>query len=159
MGRSEQRENHRSIELLCCLLSPSNPHVWRLSATFGPHLHLLFQRDRCGTRTNYVIMACYNAITELDVGDCLFKERWEWAEVVRFHTPGWETRAGPAAAEWRPLKGSPTAPCADRRPMGLGSDPSVKSHQPIVKKHGRTLRPVLCIQRGTTERSARKKEK
>lgn len=49
-------------------------------------------------------MACYNAITGLDPGDCLFKKQWEWEEVVRFHTPGWETRAGPQTADWRPLK-------------------------------------------------------
>lgn len=28
-----------------------------------------------GIQTNYVIMACYNAITELDLGDCLFKKQ------------------------------------------------------------------------------------
>lgn len=52
-------------------------------------------------------MACYNAITGLDPGDCLFKKQWEWEEVVRFHTPGWETWAGPPTADWRPLKGYP----------------------------------------------------
>lgn len=54
-------------------------------------------------------MACYNAITEPDPGDCLFKKQWEWEEVaVRFHTPGWETWAGPTTADWQPFKGSPT---------------------------------------------------
>ncbi len=57
-----------------------------------------FRRHCYGIQTNYVIMACYNAITELDPSDCLFKKQWEWEEVVRFHTPGWETWAGPKAA-------------------------------------------------------------
>ena len=80
-------------------------------------------------------MACYNAITELDPSDCLFKKQWEWEEVVRFHTPGWETWAGPETADWQPLKGSPTPRCAENpeRPMRSGLGPA---HQTTTANHG-----------------------
>lgn len=71
-----------------CLLLP----LWLLHVNL--HLSLTnkhFKLNCYGIQTNYVIMACYNAITELDPSDCLFKKQWEWEEVVRFHTPGWET--------------------------------------------------------------------
>ncbi len=43
--------------------------------------------------------------------------------------------------------------------MRLGLGPPIKSQQPIAASHGRTLESLLCIQRGTTERSPRKKKK
>lgn len=74
-------------------------------------------------------MACYNAITEHDPCDCLFKKQWEWEEVVRFHTPGWETWAGTATADWQPPKGPPTPLLTEDQewPMRLGVDPPIKS--------------------------------
>lgn len=46
-----------------------------------------------------------------------------------------------------------------RRPMRLRLDPPINSQQPIRVRGGRTLESLLCIQRGTTERSPRKKGK
>lgn len=103
-------------------------------------------------------MACYNAITGLDPGYCLFKKQWEWEEAVRFHTPGWETWAGPQSADWRPIKSSPQlrrSTSARRRPIRLELSPPIEANQPIAASQGRERQQLLWIQRGTTERSPR----
>lgn len=74
-------------------------------------------------------MACYNAITGSDPCDCLFKKQWEWEEVVRFHTPGWETWAGPRVpltdSRSQVLRNSGNA----ERPIAFGLSPPIKSEQ------------------------------
>lgn len=56
---------------------------------------------------------------------------------------------------------SPTPPSNQRprRPMRLALSPPIKAKQPIAANQGRTLQLLLWIQRGTTERSRRKKGK
>lgn len=111
--------------------------------------HKHFQRHCYGIQTNYVIMACYNAITALDPSDCLFKKQWEWEEVVRFHTPGWETWAGTVTVDWQPLPGRGTVNDQSALSLTRPSHP----YQPIRASEGRDMDALLCIQRGTTERS------
>lgn len=100
-------------------------------------------------------MACYNAITGPDPCDCLFKKQWEWEEVVRFHTPGWETWAGPSApltdSRSQVLRNSGNA----ERPIALGLSPPIQSEQANNGSEGRALGSLLWIQRGTAERSRR----
>lgn len=84
----------------------------------------------------------------------------ESEEVVRFHTLGWETWAGPVTAEWQRLKGSlsPRRGENQTRPIRWGYNPAVKSYWPIRANYGRSLKLLLCFQRGTAEQSLTKKK-
>lgn len=64
----------------CRLLKGNNGSFVTFSFVSSVHLDFgladtHFKRRCCSIGANYVIMACYNAITGLDPGDCLFKKQ------------------------------------------------------------------------------------
>ena len=70
--------------LVACFLLQTPQHTFYvyyfLSDFLHVNLHLSltnkhFKWNCYGIQTNYVIMACYNAITELDPSDCPFKKQ------------------------------------------------------------------------------------
>lgn len=109
-------------------------------------------------------MACYNAITGLDPGDCLFKKQWEWKEVVRFHTPEWETWAGPQTADWRPLEGLPN-PAVQPAPATANEVRAQPAHQREAANRGEPgEEPSVTVVDPTwdhreSDRGGKKKEK
>lgn len=109
-------------------------------------------------------MACYNAITGLDPGDCLFKKQWEWKEVVRFHTPEWETWAGPQTADWRPLEGLPN-PAVQPAPATTNEVRAQPAHQREAANRGEPgEEPSVTVVDPTwdhreSDRGGKKKEK
>lgn len=101
----------------------------------------------CRIQANYVIMACYNAITELDPSDCLFKKQREWEGGGAVSHPG-VGNMGWATNRWLtdPQKLSPTTLFNKNpeRPIRFAFDLPIRTKQPITNAHGRALRNRCC---------------
>lgn len=115
-----------------------------------------------GIQTNELIMACSNAITELDLGDCFFKKQWEWRRWCGFTPWGGKRGRGLWPAEWHPLQGplSPRLGESQTRPIRWGHKPDVKFYWPIGADCRRSVKLLLCFQRGgTAEQSVTQRER